>query len=100
MPDKICHSKILKLLHEQLLEAGYELSKGDVKTIMDTYFDLVENVFVENEQPVIVGTLGTLTSIMAKERNFLPPTGIEVTVPAHKVAKFRVNNRIKRLIRG
>jgi nucleoid DNA-binding protein len=100
MQDKICHSKILDLLHEQLLETDFELSKSDVKTIMDTYFDLIEHVYIENEQPVIVGTLGTLTSIIAKERKFLPPTGVEITVPAHKVPKFRVNSRIKRLVKG
>lgn len=77
------------------LASSAEISKVDARKALEAFIDIVGNILSEGEKLSLPG-FGSFEVIERKERTGRNPrTGEEMTIPASKMAKFKVGKSLK-----
>lgn len=96
--EKSSHSAILKQLKADLAGEGVTPSNKELKTIIDSYLELVEDTFVKGGTDITLGKLGTLKMVETKSRTYKPPRCKPIIVPVRNTAKFYLRGTLKSIV--
>ncbi len=93
-------SELEKRLKERLFQAGIRWSSAEVRTALEAFFELAEELLREGK-PVGLPGFGTLeVAERAPRKGYHFPSGKVIEIPPRKTVRFRPSRRLKKLLRS
>lgn len=88
-------TRVTKTIMVQNISEKALLTKKDAGLALNSILETITESLTKGDSVTLLG-FGTFSSALRAQRNgFNPASGETITIPAHKIAKFRVGSKLK-----